>query len=138
MAAPTVSHRSLTPHAWGMVGVLVIQYLLGMASALFITFPQKEKEGQLWKFAWQQIPIALHIIVGFLLVVGTLALLIRSAVEKNKQWIITSSIATVSVVGAVIGGAFFIPTQTDWYSFLMAVSFIIALLAYFWGIYVSK
>ncbi|MDE2025896.1 MAG: hypothetical protein KGJ07_05360 [Patescibacteria group bacterium] len=137
--ASEVSHtHSLKPHAFGMIGVLIVEYLLGMFSALFVNFPQGVKEGQLWKFAWQQVPVALHILVGFLLVIGTLALLIRSLVEKDRNWILASAVATIAVFGAIIGGAIFIKTQTNTYSFVMAVSFIIALVAYFWGMYTAK
>jgi hypothetical protein len=133
-----ISHRSLQPHAIGMIGVLVVQYLLGMFSSLFVSFPEGAKDKQLWFFAWRQIPIALHIIVGLLLFLGTLALLIRAVATKGRTWIIPSSIALGAVFIAAITGAIFISTQTDWYSFIMAISFIIALLSYFWGIYMSK
>lgn len=134
----TDTRRSLSMHAFGMIGVLALEYLFGMFTTLFVTFPQNEKEKQLWQFAWRQAPVAIHVILGFVLFAGTLALLIRALVKKETQWIISGTIATISVFAAIIAGALFIPHQTDWYSFIMAVSFIIALLAYFWGIYVTK
>ena len=122
----------------GMMSMLTVQYLLGVTTTLFVKFPENEHGGRLWRFAWTQLPLVLHIIIGLLLLSGSLVLLIRTIYSKDKTWIIAASVAFGAIIVAVIGGVFFIPTQTDAYSFIMASSFIIALLAYFFGIYVSK
>ncbi len=132
------SHHSLHAHAIGMIMLLTIQYLLGILTNLFVHFPEYEHGGQLWVFAWKQIPLALHIIVGILLLFGTIALMIRSFLQKDRTWSIASSIGGVSVLGAVIAGAVFIPTQTESYSLIMAFTFLIALFSYFWGLYKTR
>ncbi len=129
---------SLSPHAIGMIILLIIQYLLGMATTLFVQFPQGAHDGQLWIFAWHQILIVLHVIVGFLLIFGTIALAIRAGIQKNRIWIISSVISLLSVFGAITAGFIFIPTQANVYSLTMAVLFIVALLSYFWGLYSSR
>lgn len=139
MVSSTTSNPvSLKPHAIGMIIVLTIEYLLGMFTNLFVAFPQGEKQGQLWLFAWRQVPLALHIIVGFLLFLGTIVLLVRAILRKDKRWIYASSISTISVFAAIVGGSIFIPTQSAIYSFIMAVTFLIALFSYFWGLYSSR
>src|SRR5581483_4658322 len=134
MEKESASSHKLNKHARGIMGALIVEYLLGMFSNLFIAFPEGAHEKQLWEFAWRQWPIALHIIIGILLLLGTITLFIRSIILKNRAWIIASAIGGISVLAAVGAGASFIPKQTDLYSFIMAVSFIVALLAYFWGI----
>ncbi len=109
-----------------------------MFTNLFVQFPEGEHKGQLWEFAWRQLPLALHIIVGLALLFGTIALIVRAVKLKNRLWTIASSIAALAILAAGIGGAAFIPSQTDAYSFMMAIGFMIALLAFGWGLYTSK
>ncbi len=122
----------------GMIIVLAIEYLLGMATTSFVQFPENKPEGQLWAFAWKQFPLAAHIIIGGLLLVGAIVFILRSVMERNKTWIIASSIATVGIFLAVFGGSKFIPTQQDSFSFIMAFSFLLSFLAYGWGLYITK
>lgn len=128
----------LRKQALGIASILTIQYILGMITNLFVKFPENKHEGAAWKFAWSQLPLSLHIIIGLMLFFGALTLLIRAIIVKDKIWIISSSIAFIAILIAIIGGTIFVTKQTDLYSFLMAVSFIVALLAYFYGIYASK
>lgn len=130
--------RSLRMHAIGMIFLLTLLYLFGMFTALFVSFPQGKSDGQLWQFSMKQLPLATHIVLGILLLLGTIALIIRSFVRESNVWILSSIIAGIGVLLAIIGGMVFIPTQKDVYSFVMAVSFLISLFAYFWGIYASK
>ena len=130
--------QSLNKHAIGMIILCIVQYLFGMYTSLFIEFPENGSSKTLWEFASNQMPVVLHIIFGFLLLLGTLVLVIRSLVLKDKNWTIASILALISIIGAIIGGAIFVPTQQDTYSFLMAVCFIAALIAFFWGLYTSK
>ncbi len=132
------AQSTLKPHAVGMIGGLILQYLLGMTANLFVTFPEGKHGGQLWLFAWRQVSIAIHIILGFLLLIGTIALLVRAIREKSTSWITVSIIALVGIIGAITGGSLFIPSQTAIYSFVMAAGFIVALLAYFWGLYTDR
>ena len=128
----------LRAHAFGMVGLLTLQYLLGMATNLFVQFPDGLNEGQSWGYAWRQPFLALHIIIGFSLFLGTVALIVRSVRAKDRLWTISSGIAGATIFAAMGAGSLFIPSQRDVYSFVMATCFIIALLAYGWGLYKTK
>lgn len=128
----------LRKQAIGIVSMLTVQYILGIMVNLFVKFPEHKYDGAAWKFAWSQPFLALHIIIGLLLFFGALSLLIRSILLKNKSWIISSGIAFIAILTAIIGGAIFVTKQAEGYSFVMAISFTAALLAYFYGIYASK
>lgn len=130
--------QSLNTQGIGMILGLFIQYLLGIATNLFVQFPQNGTDKTMWEFAWRQLPLALHIIIGILLFIGAIVLVIRCVKAKNHQWIIVSSVGMVAILFAGVSGAIFIPHQTAMYSFSMAVSFIVALLAYFWGLYKGR
>lgn len=117
---------------------LIIQYTLGMITNLFVTFPTHKTNGQLYAFAWTQIPLALHIIVGIFLLLSALSLIFRSISQKDRSWIFASLIGGLAILSAGINGAIFVSTQMAIYSLLMAFSFIIAFISYGWGIYSSK
>lgn len=120
--------------AVGMIIGLTMQYLLGMSANLFVQFPQNAKEGQLWVFAWRQVPIAIHIVLGILLSIGAVHLGVDAFKSQDRRWKIVSLVSAVAIFAAILGGALFIPSQNNVYSLLMAVSFIIALLSYGIGI----
>lgn len=130
--------ETLKFHGIVIIVLLILQYLLGMITNLFVQFPQDKHGGQLWVFAWKQIPLAAHIILGILLIIGSIVLVIRAMRQKNKSWIIASIIGVLSILVAGVSGAIFIPSQAAIYSFIMSISFIAAFISYGWGIYVSK
>lgn len=119
----------------GMIIVLAIEYLIGMAANLFVEFPHAKSESTMWSFAFKNMPTALHIVIGILLVGGGIMLLVRSIQKKNKLWIYVSSIAFIALLLAGLSGSRFIPTQQALYSYVMSLGFIVALLAYGWGVY---
>ncbi|HEV2339424.1 MAG TPA: hypothetical protein VGT05_01505 [Patescibacteria group bacterium] len=130
-------------HALSMQGIfvlvfLVIEYFLGMFTNLFISFPNNTYGGKAWVFAWRQIPLALHIIVGFSLLVGAIVLVVRAIRQKNKNWILASVIGFIAILSAALAGALFISLQRSIYSFIMAISFVVALFAYGWGVYKER
>ena len=128
---------SLNKYAIVLIIILIVQYLLGMFTNSFVQFPQGKNEGQLWEFAWSQIPIAAHIIVGSLLLFGAIIFVIRSIRQKNKSWITASIIGGVGILISGMSGAFFISTQQDIYSYLMSIFFLVAFISYGWGLYSS-
>jgi hypothetical protein len=106
-----------------------------MITNLFVQFPQNKSNGQLWEFAWSQIPLALHIIIGILLLICAIFIIIKSIQQKNRAFIIISSFGGIAILLAGMFGAIFITTQLSIYSFIMSLSFLIALISYGWGFY---
>lgn len=117
---------------------LLVEYFLGMYANLFIHFPEGADTNQLWEYASHQLPLVLHIIFGLLLLLGSILFIIRSAILKNKTWVISSVMAFLAILVAVYGGESFITTQKEYFSYLMSAGFIAALLSYIWGMYQSK
>ena len=133
-----VKNLSLKKQGIGMVIALIIQYLLGMITNLFVQFPDTKNEGKLWLYAWSQTSLALHIVLGILLLLGSVILLIRAFVRKDGAWILASTLGFLTILGSGIAGAIFVTKQSDVYSLAMALGFIVAFLSYFWGIYKGK
>jgi hypothetical protein len=130
--------RSLRIQGMFLLGALLIQYALGMYVNLFISFPQNVTEGQLWEFAWSQKPLAAHILLAILILLGAIVALVRAVLYKHKKWIIANSIGLVGVLAAGASGAVFIPSQTNAYSYSMSLAFLVAILSYAWGLLGSK
>jgi heme A synthase len=120
------------------VGLLVVQFILGMITNLFVQFPDTTQEVQQWEFARTQLPLMMHIALGLLLFVSGITFLVRAINARERIWIISSSTGLLGIVAAIISGTAFVPTQADRYSLLMALAFMLALLAYGWGLYASR
>src|SRR5664279_5281870 len=103
-----MKNNSLKKQGIGMIAVLTIQYILGMASNLFVQFPNSTNQGLLWEFAWKQVPLALHIVIGTLLLIGSIILFVRSIMSKNKLWIKASSLGLFGILIAGFSGEHFI------------------------------
>jgi len=127
--------NSLKSQAIGLVVGLVVQYILGMTTNLFVKFPDSGNPGQYWEFAWRQVPTALHILVGFSLLIGAVALFVRATIYKDKNWRVSSGIALGAILLAIVAGSQFIPSQNDLYSLAMSLFFLAALLSLGWGLY---
>ncbi len=121
-----------------ILGILILQYLFGMAANLFVQFPNTKNENALWEFAKGQWSVVIHIILGFGLLIGSTVLLVRAIRRKDKSWIIVGSVGLFAILAAIITGSQFIPTQQAIYSYIMAIAFILAVMSYGWGIFIEK
>jgi len=121
-----------------ILGFLIVQYLFGMFLNFFVEFPNTGNEKTLWKFAQDQMPVVLHMVIGVLLVLSGIIFLIRAIRKKNRQLIIASSVGLATLLIASFAGEQFVSTQQDGYSFTMAVAFIVAFASYGWGLYKTK
>jgi heme A synthase len=129
---------SLNKQAFGLIIALCLQYVLGITTTLFVQLPRYLPEGQIWEFAWKQVPLALHMILGLFLLLGSTALLIRSIKSNSQTWIVASIVGLVSLLITSFSGSLFVDRKSDLYSYIMAVGFIVTLFSYIWGIFASK
>jgi uncharacterized membrane protein YhaH (DUF805 family) len=121
-----------------LIASLVVQYALGMYVNMFVAFPEGEMGEQLWGFAWSQPALAAHIVLGLLIFIGAIVLCVRAVRARNYPWIWASGIGLLSVLVAVESGSSFIPSQNDIFSYSMAIGFIVAIVAYGWGVFADK
>ncbi|MFZ1041860.1 MAG: hypothetical protein WCA79_21725 [Anaerolineales bacterium] len=132
------TQNGLRTHAIFMIGVLVIQYILGMIANMFVQFPDTTDLGQLWEFARSQFTTGAHIVIGTLLLLGAIIFVIRTARAKIGGWIASSVVGLIAIVAAFYGGVTFVSSQVDAYSLVMALATIVAFLAYGWGLYADR
>ena len=132
------ARNGLRVNAIIIIGFLVIQYALGMISNMFVQFPDTSDAGQLWEFARSQFATGAHILIGTLLLLGAVVFVIRAVRQHNRSWIASSAVGLIAILAAFYGGVMFVSTQLDAYSMVMALAFIIAFLAYGWGLYADR
>src|SRR5260221_10573720 len=102
-----------------ILGILILQYLLGMFANMFVSFPDTTDKRTLWEFAKNQVAITTHMVLAALLIIGGIVLLIRAIRRKDKNWIIAGSVGLFALSLATYTGVQFIPTQQDAYSYTM-------------------
>jgi hypothetical protein len=120
--------------------LLVVEFVLGMYTALFVQFPDTLTSGNAWSWSFSQSPIILaHIIFGTLLFVAALAALGLSFPVRNKAGIITAGLGFVLVLVAYMSGSIFLTNvENDAYSFTMALGFMGAFISYGVGYYLTR
>jgi hypothetical protein len=117
---------------------LIVQYALGMYVNLFVAFPDGIQGGGAWEFSWRQPALATHIVLGILLLIGSIVFLIRVLVSKSATWKYPAIGGLVGILLAGFAGATFIPSQTDAYSYIMSLAFLIAFGAYARGLFSAR
>ena len=113
---------------------LAIQFLFGMYINLYVKFPTSGP-ADAWRFAWHTWPVAVHIILGTVILLFSLNTLVRAIRLKDRHWITFIGLGVAAMLLSVIGGERFITTQNELASYLMAFGFLAGLLALNWGLY---
>ena len=106
-----------------IVGLLVLQFVLGMLANLYATVPQQKSYEVFHQLGF----ITFHALNGTLLVILGVVFLVKSRKTSSLKPAIGG---LASMVLAYTFGELFVFTHHDIFSFLMSLSFIGALLSY--------
>jgi len=109
-----------------IVGLLVLQFVLGMLSNLFVTIPDVEP----WRVFHYFGPVVLHTLNALCLVVFAVnyAVIVRKASRTMR---IAGAVGGIAIVVAFASGVIFVNRgQNDVFSFTMSLGFITALVSY--------
>ncbi|MDA8081733.1 MAG: hypothetical protein M0Z96_09020 [Actinomycetota bacterium] len=126
---PTPNKRSTNKTVpLGMLGLLAIQFLLGMGVNLYVTLPST---GFVMAEMMYSGPLVMvHMILGMLLVVGAVFAIV-AALAYGPWAIVCAFISLGGILVAGVGGVIFLMGgQSNGASFLMAVGFLIAVGGY--------
>ena len=137
-SAISKAQTGLRTHAIFTIGALVLQFVLGMITNLYVAFPDNTQPGELWDYARSQLPTLAHIVIGTLLLVSAVVFVIRAARESNRHWLASAVTGMIAIIVAFLGGVMFTTFQADAYSLVMALGFIAAFVAYVWGLVVNQ
>ncbi len=124
------------------LGVLVIQFLVGMLTNLYVEIPKVHPgagaerfflgvvQGIHWTLTQLPSPLFFHSALGLLLEGLAIAILVLGILSRRTGWIVTSSIGWVMVTGACFNGAAFVNYKNEYNSMIMAAAFITAMISY--------
>jgi len=130
----------------GLLSMLAIQFILGMILDLFVELPKQHAgttggffSRALHGFIWALssgggIVLTLHVLVAIGLLLGSIGLIIRSAVLGSKFWLSISIAGALGIFTALTNGLAFIGYSNDVNSFVMAIGFIVTTVAYTTGL----
>lgn len=113
-----------------MLGLLSLEFLLGMISNLYVTFPDTTDQQALIDASWKHWATASHIILGVLIVLLSLMILVLGVRSKVRTISAMSVVGFLAILAAATGGDRFVRTQHDAWSLMMAIGFIVAMGVY--------
>jgi hypothetical protein len=133
----------------GMLSMLAIQFILGMLLNLFVSLPDKHPgttgneyfnqsgHSYIWAITGGGgVALFLHALVATFLLLGSIGLLINALRSHDKRWVWIGVIGFLGTSGAFANGLSFLDFNHDFSSFIMAVGFTIAAVAYVIGLLV--
>jgi len=110
----------------GALTMLIIQFVLGTAYAIYGTAPASGKPIGMFSSPL----LAVHVVMGILLIIAAFMLVIRAIQARVTPLIVTSVVGLVVILGAFGAGSAFAGSGSDGASLGMAVATAVAMLAY--------
>jgi hypothetical protein len=127
---------------------LMVQFMLGMATNLFVQVPTNHPganppeyfSGVAQSVTWAilhgpSVWLDLHAVLGLLIVLSAFALLFRTIPTRNRLAIATSVVGALAVLAAGLNGGSYLNYHEDFSSMIMATFFAIAATAYVVGLW---
>lgn len=130
--------------------LLAIQFLIGMVANLFIQVPNVHPgtgssnyfvgvvQGVAWALVHSELWLLLHVVVGLLLGIAAFTLLGLAIASRQRAWIVTSILGWIGVIGAGFNGASFLNYGHNFSSLLMSIGFLLAVVSYAIGFYITR
>ena len=128
--------------ALGLGIAVVVQYALGIWVNLYVTVPARDQGGGFLTAIGRALangPVALgiHAGLGLLLVLGSISLVVRSVLSRNRALIAASVVFLLALLGAASSGASFVDSGRDSASASMAMLTGVALICSLISLYVT-
>jgi hypothetical protein len=120
--------------SFGIVILLLAQYVLGMADNLYGTAPTAAKPVKMFSSPL----LGAHVALGTLLIVIAVYLVVASVRASMRIAVVASVIGLASLVGAWISGSAFTQKGTSGFSMAMGVLTAVAILCYTAIVYAAR
>jgi heme A synthase len=124
--APAPQTSRIRMASFGALTMLIIQFILGTAYAIYGTAPTSTQPVGIFSTPL----LAVHVILGILLVVAAIMLVVRSVQARSRPLVVASAIGLLAVLGACGAGSAFTGTGSNGASLAMALLTAVAMLAY--------
>ena len=126
---------SLRQASLAIMIVLIVQFALGMGVNLYVALPTAGPHQSSW-FGNGAL-LATHAVLGMILVIGAIAVLVRSIMARIMTLIVTSAAGLVAILLAAVFGSGFTSEHTNGNSLGMAMAAAVALLCYALGLFAA-
>jgi len=140
--------KPLKEQSFGLIGMLAVQFILGMILNLFVTLPENHPGNtgskdylvrSLHSYGWAitiggGVALFLHVLVGTGLLIGAITFLVRAIKSQQAAWIWVSAIGLFGIFAAFTNGLAFLDFNHDANSFVMAMGYIVAAVSYSVGL----
>ena len=112
---------------------LLVQYALGLWVNLYDTVPSRDQGGGVLTAVGRALAdgpaaLAVHAGLGLLLLLGSIALVVRAVLARTGFFVVTSAVSLLAVLAAAGSGASFVNTGQDGASLGMGLLTAVALL----------
>jgi hypothetical protein len=133
-----------------MLLLLALQFLLGMVVNLFVVIPTSHPGtnapeyfsgvavGVAWALGHGDWWLRLHVLIGLLIVLDALTLIWLAVVSHRRAWIVASLVGGFGIFAAGFNGASFMNYGHNFSSLLMSIGFLLAVISYALGVYVTR
>lgn len=121
-----------------LVGLLVglgLEYVFGMATMVYVKFPEDVGESEMFHFASTHFFSAAHIFLAYALVLGSLVFMVKAFIANQAKLKLPAVLGFLAILVAGYGGETFIRTNNDTYTFIMSLGFLVAFVSYGWGLF---
>lgn len=129
--------------------LLGLQFLLGIVANLYVEIPETHPgsgaanyfagifPGIGWAITQGTWSLQIHATLGLLLILLALLLIGLAYARRERVWMILSPSGAIGMIGAGFNGASFLNYGHDFSSLLMSVGFLLALISYLIGLYLT-
>jgi hypothetical protein len=112
---------------------LLVEYALGLGVNLYVTVPARDQGGGVFAAVGRALAngpagLAVHAGLGLLLLLGSIALVVRAVADRAPFFLVTSVVSLLAVLGAAGSGAAFVNSGQDSSSLTMGLLTAVALL----------
>ena len=119
--------------SFGVAVGLLIQYAVGLWVSVYVTVPARDQGGGVLAAVGRALAngpaaLAVHAALGLLLLVGSIVLVVRAVVARDRFFIVTTAVSLLAVLGAAGSGAAFVNNGQDGASLTMGLLTAVALL----------
>jgi uncharacterized membrane protein len=133
----------------GMIFLLIVQFLLGMAVNLFVNIPTNHPganppeyfsgvaQSVTWAILQGPVLLVLHAVLGLVVLIGAVLTFVRGFRSGPRSLAIATGVSAFAVLVAGLNGGSFLNYNEDFSSMIMASFFAIAVVSYAVGLYVA-
>jgi hypothetical protein len=112
--------------SFGALTMLIIQFILGTAYAIYGTAPTATQPVGIFSTPL----LAIHVILGAALIIAAIMLVVRAAQARATPLTVASAVGLLAILGAFGAGSAFDGTASNGASLVMALLTAVAMLAY--------